>query len=56
MKNEMKRYRVEFEIIKFKDKVCIELSAKDICEAVHKARAFMEKHIIIIVNYIFHML
>lgn len=43
MKNEMKRYRVEFEIIKFKDKVCIELSAKDICEAVHKARAFMEK-------------
>lgn len=39
----MKRYRVEFEIIKFKDKVCIELSAKDICEAAHKARDFMEK-------------
>lgn len=41
--NEMKRYRVEFERIEFKDKMCIELSAKDICEAAYKARNFMEK-------------
>lgn len=39
----MKRYRVEFERIEFKDKMYIELSAKDICEAAHKARDFMEK-------------
>ena len=39
----MKRYRVEFERKEFKDKMCIELSAKDICEAVFKARCFMEK-------------
>ena len=38
----MKRYRVEFERKEFKDKMCIELSAKDICEAVFKARCFME--------------
>lgn len=41
--NEMKRYRVELERKIYKDKMCIELSAKDICEAAHKARDFMEK-------------
>lgn len=39
----MKRYRIEFERKVFKDKMCIELSAKNICEAAHKARDFMEK-------------
>ena len=38
----MKRYRVEFERKEFKDKMFIELSAKDIYEAVFKARCFME--------------
>lgn len=38
----MKRYRVELERKIYKDKMCIELSAKDICEAVFKARCFME--------------
>lgn len=39
----MKRYRVELERKVYKDKMCIELSAKDICEAALKARCFMEK-------------
>lgn len=43
MQNEMKRYRVELERKVYKDKMCIELSAKDICEAALKARDFMEK-------------
>lgn len=38
----MKRYRVELERKIYKDKMCIELSANDIIEAMHKARDFME--------------
>lgn len=39
----MKRYRIELERKVYKDKMCIELSANDIHEAVLKARDFMEK-------------
>ena len=38
----MKRYRVELERKIYKDKMCIELSANNISEAMHKARDFME--------------
>lgn len=39
----MKRYRVVLERKVYKDKMCIELSASNIYEAMHKARDFMEK-------------
>lgn len=39
----MKRYRVELERKVYKDKMCIELSASNISEAVFKAREFIEK-------------
>lgn len=39
----MKRYRVELERKVYKDKMCIELSASNISEAVLKARDFIEK-------------
>lgn len=43
MQNKMKRYRVELERKLYKDKMCIELSASNISDAIHKARDFMEK-------------
>lgn len=39
----MKRYRVELERKVYKDKMCIELSASNISEAVFKAREFIEE-------------
>lgn len=39
----MKRYRVELERKVYKDKMCVELSANNIHEAVLKARDFMDK-------------
>ena len=39
----MKRYRVVLERKVYKDKMCIELSASNIHEAMLKARDFMEK-------------
>ena len=39
----MKRYKVELERKIYKDKLCIELSASNIYEAVLKAREFIEK-------------
>lgn len=39
----MKRYRVELERKVYKDKMCIELSASSIHEAVLRSREFMEK-------------
>lgn len=52
----MKRYRVELERKVYKDKMCIELNASNISEAMHKARDFMEKHIIITVQDICHII
>lgn len=39
----MKRYRVVLERKIYKDKMCIELSASNISEAVFKAKEFIEK-------------
>ena len=39
----MKRYRVELERKVHKNKMCIELSANNISEAVFKAKCFIEK-------------